>query len=722
MPRRLLYSLLAALLAVGFTLPLSLPASANIGGSLTAGSTTISAGSSTTVTANFNMTNPVGSGNQVQITLTPNGGNTGTADLQWTSETVPGACTPGVNTATSTISCVWDPASNGQIGNVAMTFTASSDATGSWTVTSSWTRTNPSGGGTIASTTITVTPAPPSADLSITKSDSPDPVVSGQNLTYTLSYANAGPNTAVDVEVFDALPSGVTFVSATPDQGSCSAAAGVTCDLGDLTSGASGQITIVVTVIAGSGTVLTNQAFIQAIGGPTDPNAANNSASTTSDVVAPSADLSIMKVDGTDPVLPGGTLIYTLDFANAGPGTAVEVQILDSLPSGVTYVSDDGGCSHSSGVVTCNLGDLDSGDSGQIAITTTVSSGTEGSTLTNFATIGSLSTTDPNLSNNGATEETAVQEVADISVSKTGGVTSVLPGDQLTYTISYGNAGPSTATSVLVTDVLPTGVTLVSVSPQPGATCPVQGPTTVACDLGALDPGETGSLAIVVQIPGDAIPGTTYQNVVSISMDPSLHDPDTANNQDLDETTVRDVADLVIGKSADQEPVAAGGELTYTINYDNAGASDATNVLIVDTLPAGVTFVSATPFQGSCSETAGVVTCIVGAVSVADPVRQITIVVDVASSLAAGTTLTNTAVITADQVDTNTTNNTATETTGVVGVADMSITKDDAIDPVIAGEEIVYTLQYENLGPSDATNVQVVDALPPRRRLRFSGR
>ena len=169
---------------------------------------------------------------------------------------------------------------------------------------------------------------------------------------------------------------------------------------------------------------------------------------------------------------------------------------------------------------------------------------------------------------------------------------------------------------------------------------------------------------------------------------------------------------MVIGKSADQEPVAAGGELTYTINYDNAGASDATNVLIVDTLPAGVTFVSATPFQGSCSETAGVVTCIVGAVSVADPVRQITIVVDVASSLAAGTTLTNTAVITADQVDTNTTNNTATETTGVVGVADMSITKDDAIDPVIAGEEIVYTLQYENLGPSDATNVQVVDALP----------
>jgi uncharacterized repeat protein (TIGR01451 family) len=200
------------------------------------------------------------------------------------------------------------------------------------------------------------------------------------------------------VEVFDALPSGVTFVSATPDQGSCSAAAGVTCDLGDLTSGASGQITIVVTVTAGSGTVLTNQAFIQAIGGPTDPNAANNSASATSDVVAPSADLSIMKVDGTDPVLPGGTLIYTLDFANAGPGTAVEVQILDSLPSGVTYVSDDGGCSHSSGVVTCNLGDLDSGDSGQIAITTTVSSGTEGSTLTNFATIGSLSTTDPNLS------------------------------------------------------------------------------------------------------------------------------------------------------------------------------------------------------------------------------------------------------------------------------------------------------------------------------------
>ena len=73
------------------------------------------------------------------------------------------------------------------------------------------------------------------ADLSITKTDSPDPVLAGSALTYSIQVANAGPDTATDAVVTDALPKGVTYVSATPSQGTCAVSKNkktVTCALG----------------------------------------------------------------------------------------------------------------------------------------------------------------------------------------------------------------------------------------------------------------------------------------------------------------------------------------------------------------------------------------------------------------------------------------------------------------------------------------------------------
>src|SRR6185295_13343758 len=88
----------------------------------------------------------------------------------------------------------------------------------------------------------------PSANLSLTKTDSPDPVAAGQQLTYTLTAQNAGPSTATSVQVTDTLPGGVTFVSATPSQGTCGQASGtVTCSLGSLASGANATVDVKVT-------------------------------------------------------------------------------------------------------------------------------------------------------------------------------------------------------------------------------------------------------------------------------------------------------------------------------------------------------------------------------------------------------------------------------------------------------------------------------------------
>ncbi|MCA1634493.1 MAG: DUF11 domain-containing protein, partial [Acidobacteria bacterium] len=129
----------------------------------------------------------------------------------------------------------------------------------------------------------------PSVDLSITKTDSPDPVVAGNNLTYAITATNNGPDAATGVAVTDALPAGVTFVSATPSQGACSGTSTVNCALGSLANGASATVSIVVT--ASTAGTLTNTATVTGI--RPDPSAANNSATATTTVSAPAPTFSI---------------------------------------------------------------------------------------------------------------------------------------------------------------------------------------------------------------------------------------------------------------------------------------------------------------------------------------------------------------------------------------------------------------------------------------------
>jgi uncharacterized repeat protein (TIGR01451 family) len=109
------------------------------------------------------------------------------------------------------------------------------------------------------------------ADLALTKTDSPDPVLVGDHLTYTLTVTNHGPADATDVTLTDTLPSSVVFVSSSPGAPMCNAAAGtVTCDLDTLTNGASTTVTLTVRPTATG--MISNTA--QVAGNETDPDAA----------------------------------------------------------------------------------------------------------------------------------------------------------------------------------------------------------------------------------------------------------------------------------------------------------------------------------------------------------------------------------------------------------------------------------------------------------------
>jgi uncharacterized repeat protein (TIGR01451 family) len=87
-------------------------------------------------------------------------------------------------------------------------------------------------------------------DLETTMTDSPDPVLPGDPLTYTIKVTNKGPQGASQIVLKDTLPGEVAFFSATPSQGSCMETVGlVTCDLGDLANGDSAMVTMQVTVL-----------------------------------------------------------------------------------------------------------------------------------------------------------------------------------------------------------------------------------------------------------------------------------------------------------------------------------------------------------------------------------------------------------------------------------------------------------------------------------------
>ncbi|MEX1255828.1 MAG: beta-propeller fold lactonase family protein [Dehalococcoidia bacterium] len=119
---------------------------------------------------------------------------------------------------------------------------------------------------------ITHSPAPPTADLSVTKTAAD---ADGEDLIYTITVTNNGPDTATGVQVVDPLPDGVDLVSATPSQGTCAeAAATVTCDIGTLDNGASATIEILVTPTVEG--VLSNTATVT--GSEEDPDSSNDSA------------------------------------------------------------------------------------------------------------------------------------------------------------------------------------------------------------------------------------------------------------------------------------------------------------------------------------------------------------------------------------------------------------------------------------------------------------
>ena len=291
----------------------------------------------------------------------------------------------------------------------------------------------------------------------------------------------------------------------------------------------------------------------------------------------------------------------------------------------------------------------------------------------------------------------------DVTVTKDDGVMSAEPGDTLTYLINYANIGDRYANDVLIVDTIPERTSYVDCY-IPFGTCSEAG-GVVTFELGTVDAGASGTVQVTVELdPIYPCGDTPITNEVTISTSTPGDDP--SNNADEDTDIVTAYVTVDIEKSAAPEPVEAGGQLSYTLDWTVGGNCWAENTTITDAVPPLTTFVSCEP-AADCSESGGTVTWNLGQVTPPDS-GTATFVVDVDTCLPDGTLIDNTAAIFEDSGEYD--EDTVTST--VHSDHELDIDKVGDPKPVMKNDPLTYTILWEITGNEPAPNVIITDLVP----------
>ncbi|HET9579714.1 MAG TPA: FG-GAP-like repeat-containing protein [Usitatibacter sp.] len=316
---------------------------------------------------------------------------------------------------------------------------------------------------------------------------------------------------------------------------------------------------------------------------------------------APVADLAITKTDGLANVLAGASTTYTITVTNNGPSSVTGALLTDAAATGlaktaVACSATPGACVSAPTVAQLESGTfalpaLAVGATYQITVTANVTAGS--GSVSNVATIAApIGASDPTPGNNSATDTDTVSPVADLAITKTDGIASVVTGGSTIYTITVTNNGPSSVTGAVLTDAVATGLakTAVACSTAPGA-C-VSAPTVAQLESGtfALPPlaaGATYQIKVTANVT--AASGTSVSNVATIAAPTGILDTTPGNNSATDTDTVTAAA-LAITTTASP---ANGGTVTCTPNPVPSGGTSTCTA----TPAAGFTF---SAFSGDC--------------------------------------------------------------------------------------------------------------------------
>ena len=254
------------------------------------------------------------------------------------------------------------------------------------------------------------------------------------------------------------------------------------------------------------------------------------------DNAATAANLSVVQTGAPDPVAVGSDLTYTVTVTNGGPSATTGVRLTDVVTGAATFVSaspTQGTCTafalFGEQDVTCDLGPLAVAGTATVSIVVTP---TAAGTITSTAKAGS-NVSDPDGANNTAVASTTAVSIADLSITKTDGQTTAVPGQPITYTIVASNAGPGAVAGATVTDTVPGTITAVTW-------------TCVGAGGGSCAAGGSGNINETVDLPmggtatftltGTIAPSATGSliNTATVAAPIGVTDPNPANNSATD--------------------------------------------------------------------------------------------------------------------------------------------------------------------------------------------
>lgn len=571
--------------------------------------------------------------------------------------------------------------------------------------------------------------------LTISKDDGATERDAGEQFDYTVIVSNTGDQAATGVVVTDTIPDVLTAVSCPATPVSCTidaTARTATWNLGTLNGGASQA-----PPAAGSSVVLTLTVIVNSIeSGVTDftntvrvvDDGTNSggvpieATDTDTDTVNATPDLQVTKSDNVTTAEPGDTLSYDIVVTNAGSQAATGVAVSDMLPTGVTFVSCTASCDQSAlpMLTWTNLVEdvagspadplaFDAGGQATLTVVVTVDNPavTGLDSITNTVTVADDGTNgaDPTPDNNTAEDTDVLDAAPDLEIIKSDGVESVTDGQTLTYLIAFSNIGNQDAEGVVITDTLPAETSFVSCSNG----CDSSAAPTISWSVGTLAPGDGATYSVTVGVL-DPVPDgtrTIVNNIVITDDGTNGPDPDPTNNTDDDTDTYG--VDLAVTKTDGQTTAVPGDDLSYTIAVTNNGPTTLTEFTLTETLPSalgGVTFV---PSAGDYDSATGAWTAF------GDFAEGDTLTLVVSGTIDPGATgeIVNTVSVEppAGVPDTDPTNNEATDTDTLEPESNLVLVKTVDQASVTRGEDVTFTIEVTNIGPSTAVGIVVTDPL-----------
>lgn len=487
-------------------------------------------------------------------------------------------------------------------------------------------------------------------------------------VTYTSTITNNGPSVAENIVAKNILPPEVDLTSFSSTQGACSNQPGtgtVTCNIGTLAPGVGRTMTVngLVKLTTPGGTLLFNDT--QVTTSTPDPNGADNVDSVTTTVNSGFVHGLTLTQVGPASVTAGGEVTYTATIANTNLEDAHETAVREFAPPelDVTSMTSTLGNCNLNGTTgpSCTIGTLGGLSQAIVTVVGKVRTNTPGGT-TIFNTMQVTSDSfETNNSDNLDTDSTLVNAaISGLTVAISGPAT-VVAGTPIAYDVTLDNVGVDQATNVQLKDVVPADIDVTGFTISQG-NCGATGGgltgTTVTCTVGTLPAGGQVTATVNGVVKASVADGTIELNTVSATG--TVFESDTGDNTATASTTVDAQADLAIDTVDSTDPVNIDTPFRWVNTITNAGPSDATGVVVIDTIPHLVEELKVRVLPSGCDRFEETIKCSLGTIKAG---QTVTMNVELEAMVNAGPSISHTVEVASLADDPNLADNTDTETT-----------------------------------------------------------